>query len=64
MENIINIKNSNSYKDISQEIYEILFNNNEKYNFNYNYLLCNYNTLSIKSKNEIDDLIKNKNNSI
>ena len=62
--NIINIKNHNTYKDISQQIYEILVNNNEKFNFNYNYLLCNYNKLSINSKNEIDELIKNKNSSI
>ncbi len=53
---MLDIINYKSYIHISQEIYNILYNNKETYNFNNNYLLCNYNKLSNKSKYEIYNL--------
>lgn len=50
------IKDYKTYTYLSQEIYNILYINKETYNFNNNYLLCNYSKLSIKSKYEIYNL--------
>ncbi len=61
---IIDIYNYKSYKHLSQEIYNILYYNNEKYTVTNSYILCSYSKLSIKSKNEINDLFITHNNDV
>ncbi len=50
----IDIYNYKTYKHLSQEIYNILYYNNEKYTVTNSYILCSYRKLSIKSKDAIN----------
>ncbi len=59
---IIDIYNYKSYKHLSQEIYNILYYNNEKYTVTNSYILCSYSKLSIKSKDAINKLFITHNN--
>ncbi len=53
----LDIYNYKSYKHLSQEIYNILYYNNEKYTVTNSYILCSYSKLSIKSKDAINKLL-------
>ncbi len=59
---IIDIYNYKTYKHLSQEIYNILYINKEKYTVTNSYILCSYSKLSIKSKDEINKLFITHNN--
>ena len=59
---IIDIYNYKTYKHLSKEIYNILYKNNEKYTVTNTYILCSYSKLSIKSKDEINNLFITHNN--
>ena len=58
----IDINDHKSYKHLSNLIYEILYKNNEKYTVTNTYILCSYSKLSIKSKDEINNLFITHNN--
>ena len=58
----ININDQKSYKHLSNLIYEILYRNREKYTVTNTYILCSYSKLSIKSKDEINNLFITHNN--
>ncbi len=58
----IDIYNYKTYKHLSQEIYNILFKNNEKYTVTNTYILCSYSKLTIKSKDDIQQLFIAHNN--
>ena len=58
----ININDHKSYKHLSNLIYEILYRNREKYTVTNTYILCSYSKLSIKSKDEINNLFITHNN--
>ncbi len=59
---IIDINDHKSYKHLSQEIYNRLYINKEKYTVTNSYILCSYSKLSIKSKDEINKLFIAHNN--
>ncbi len=61
---IIDIYNYKTYKHLSQEIYNILYYNNEKYTVTNSYILCSYSKLSIKSKDAINKLLDTNNDII
>ena len=58
----IDINDHKSYKHLSNLIYEILYRNREKYTVTNTYILCSYSKLTIKSKDEINDLFITHNN--
>ena len=58
----IDINDHKSYKHLSNLIYEILYRNREKYTVTNTYILCSYSKLSIKSKDEINNLFITHNN--
>ncbi len=60
----IDIYDYKTYKHLSQDIYNILYYNKEKYTVTNSYILCSYSKLSIKSKNEIIDLFITHNNDV
>ena len=60
----IYIYNYKSYKHLSQEIYNILYRNQEKYTVTNSYILCSYSKLSQRSKDEINKLLDTNNDII
>ncbi len=58
----IDIYNYKTYKHLSQEIYNRLYYNKEKYTVTNSYILCSYSKLSINSKNEINKLLADNSN--
>ena len=58
----IDINDHKSYKHLSNLIYEILYRNREKYTVTNTYILCSYSKLSIKSKDDIQQLFIAHNN--
>ena len=60
----IDIYNYKSYKHLSQEIYNILYRNQEKYTVTNTYILCSYSKLSQRSKDEINKLLDTNNDII
>ena len=59
---IIDIYNYKTYKHLSQEIYNILYYNNEKITITNSYILCSYSKLSQRSKDAIECLFITHNN--
>jgi len=61
----MDLENYKSYKHIAQDIYNILYRNQEKITITHTHILCSYSRLSDKSKYEIGRLfIVNNNDSI
>ncbi len=58
----ININDHKTYKHLSQEIYNILFKNNEIYTVTNSYILCSYSKLTQRSKDAIECLFITHNN--
>ncbi len=58
----LDIYNYKSYKHLSNQIYEILYRNQEKYTVTNTYILCSYSKLSQRSKDEIECLFIVNNN--
>ena len=58
----IDIYNYKTYKQLSQEIYNILYINKEKYTVTNSYILCSYSKLSQRSKDAINKLFITHNN--
>ncbi len=59
---IIDINDHKTYKHLSQEIYNILYINKEKYTVTNSYILCSYSKLSQRSKDAIECLFITHNN--
>ncbi len=59
---IIDIYNYKTYKHLSQEIYNILYYNNEKITITNSYILCSYSKLTQRSKDAIECLFITHNN--
>ena len=60
----IDIYNYKTYKHLSNQIYEILYKNKEKYTVTNSYILCSYSKLSQRSKDEINKLLDTNNDII
>ncbi len=58
----IDIYNYKTYKYLSQEIYNILYYNNEKYTDTNSHILCSYSKLTQRSKDAIECLFITHNN--
>ncbi len=58
----IDIYNYKTYKHLSNQIYEILYKNKEKYTVTNSYILCSYSKLSQRSKDAIECLFITHNN--
>ena len=58
----IDINDHKTYKHLSNNIYEILYRNQEKYTVTNTYILCSYSKLSQRSKDEIERLFIAHNN--
>ncbi len=60
----LDIYNYKSYKHLSNQIYEILYRNQEKYTVTNTYILCSYSKLSQRSKDAINKLLDTNNDII
>ncbi len=58
----IDIYNYKTYKHLSQEIYNIIYYNNEKYTVTNSYILCRYSKYKHRSKDAIECLFITHNN--
>ncbi len=60
----MDLEDYKTYKHKAQDIYNILYYNNEKYTVTNSYILCSYSKLSIKSKDAINKLLDRNNDII